>query len=468
MSDLNKSLLIGLVDADLLDKGTRFPNLTLMKLSGFFKSKGIKCNLILNTKEDIACYDRIYVSKVFSFTTLPDFYKQAIGTNNEYKFVIGGTGFYANEKNISLYKKLREEDMNRVKNDELVKLVCDVHSLPVIDLANQTPDYHLYDQYVDLSISGGKSNAYKDYQKYSIGFLTRGCIRHCPFCVNKLENKAMPYSSLDSFLDNEKDAKGKLVRPCISLLDDNFFASDYSVWKPLLQKLIECKRPFQFKQGLDERMFAENPHGKEMALMLANANYHGDYIFAFDNYKDKDIIEQSLKIWKSCHPKRNTKFYLFCGFNMKNGDDKRFYRDVWELFQRIKILMQYGCLGYVMRHEDHKNHDLSNLYSQIARWCNQPQFFKNMSFWEFCYVNQRYYESHQLGMSNVPSLLSFDQFQEQVREGKYNKDVKICLPIRTIYLVLDRFPDHKEELLKMFNYKMNNLINPQLWENRTV
>ena len=90
MSDLDKSLLIGLVDADLLDKGTRFPNLTLMKLSGFFKSKGIKCNLILHTKEYITCYDRIYVSKVFSFTTLPDFYKQAIGTENEYKFVIVG------------------------------------------------------------------------------------------------------------------------------------------------------------------------------------------------------------------------------------------------------------------------------------------------------------------------------------------------------------------------------------------
>lgn len=29
---------------------------------------------------------------------------------------------------------------------------------------------------------------------------------------------------------------------------------------------------------------------------------------------------------------------------------------------------------------------------------------------------------------------------------------------------LKKFPQHQEELLEMFNYKMENLINPQLWE----
>lgn len=32
---------IGIIDADLLDNGTRHPNLALMKLSGFYKEKGI-------------------------------------------------------------------------------------------------------------------------------------------------------------------------------------------------------------------------------------------------------------------------------------------------------------------------------------------------------------------------------------------------------------------------------------------
>lgn len=38
--------------------------------------------------------------------------------------------------------------------------------------------------------------------------------------------------------------------------------------------------------------------------------------------------------------------------------------------------MQYGCVGYVMRHEDYHNAPVSNFYVQIARWCNQQQFYK--------------------------------------------------------------------------------------------
>ena len=39
-----KSKYIGLIDADLLDKGTRHPNLAIMKLSGFFKANGHTVN----------------------------------------------------------------------------------------------------------------------------------------------------------------------------------------------------------------------------------------------------------------------------------------------------------------------------------------------------------------------------------------------------------------------------------------
>lgn len=45
--------------------------------------------------------------------------------------------------------------------------------------------------------------------------------------------------------------------------------------------------------------------------------------------------------------------------------------------------MQYGCVGYVMRHEDYHNAPVSNFYVQIARWCNQQQFYKKMSFGNF-------------------------------------------------------------------------------------
>ena len=73
--------------------------------------------------------------------------------------------------------------------------------------------------------AGRKKSYFNDYLYYSIGFLTRGCIRHCPFCVNKLENKVYRYSELEWFLDDERNEKGDLIRPYIYLWDDNFLGS---------------------------------------------------------------------------------------------------------------------------------------------------------------------------------------------------------------------------------------------------
>lgn len=456
---------IGLVDADLLDNGTRHPNLVLLKLAGFFFDNGILFELILDPKADTSRYTRIYMSRVFTFTELPEFYKRAVGTQEENKFFCGGTGFYANETNIREYRRKREEDMSRLENDEYLNSLRNYRGGKEygIDMARQMPYYHLYDAFVDQQVKKGfKRDKYKDYRKYSIGFLTRGCVRHCPFCINKLENKAFPYSKLEWFLDSERDERGRLVRPYIYLWDDNFLASDKTVWKPLLQQLIDTKRPFQFRQGLDERMLAQNPDGELMAEMLAKSKYHGDFIFAFDNWKDRDLIERALKIWKHYNPKKGTKFYLFCGFKQSTDKKDLFYKDIWELFQRIKTLMSYGCVGYVMRHEDYHKAPVSNIYVQIARWCNQQQFYKKMSFWQFCYRNQSYWEENTLKITDRPKLKSFEEFESDVKDGYYDK-VKMCLPLQSILKILEMFPENKANLITMFNYSMSELINESLW-----
>ena len=278
-----------------------------------------------------------------------------------------------------------------------------------------------------------------------------------------MEKTITPYSELEWFLDDEVDKKGKRVRPYIYLWDDNFLASDYNVWKPLLQHLIDSKLPFQFRQGLDERMLAQSPHGEEMAQMLSKSKYHGDFIFAFDNWRDRELIEKALKIWKRYNPKKGTKFYLFCGFMLTNDSHEKFYKDIWELFHRIKILMSYGCVGYVMRHEDYHKYEISNLYIQIARWCNQQAFYKKMSFWEFCYRNQSYWEEKCLKVTDRPALKSFEEFMKDVDAGYYEK-VKMCLPLKTLIKTLEKFPNHRNELIEMFNYKMTDLRDPKLWE----
>ena len=111
---------IGLCDADLLDNGTRHPNLVLMKIAGFLLDNHILFELILDPNADLKRYDYVFMSCVFTFTKLPKFYLDAEGTPNESKFHKGGTGFYANISSISEYRKEREKDFTSLDNNDFL------------------------------------------------------------------------------------------------------------------------------------------------------------------------------------------------------------------------------------------------------------------------------------------------------------------------------------------------------------
>ena len=470
---------IGLVDADLLCNGTRHPNLVLLKIAGYLKDNGYVCKTTEEVKSNEYTYelltnesnfeklrhlDRIYVSCVFTFT-LDDAPVLLTTLLNDRKLskkvLLGGTGSYANLSVEDGFAEKREEDMRRLENDAFLNSLTNKSGSYGINMRTQMPDYHLYDEFIGVMENVKTSSKYyKDYKYYSIGFLTRGCFRRCPFCVNKLERKALPYSKLDDFLDNEIDeTTGKLKRPYIYLWDDNFLASPY--WDRLLDELIATGRPFQFRQGLDERLLAQNRRGEEMAAKLSKANYHGDFIFAFDNWFDRNLIVKALKIWKHYCPKKETKFYLFCGFKQERKDDKKFQQDIAQIFQRICVLMRYGCLGYIMRHEDYKKAPMPNIYVQIARWCNQPGFYRNLSFWQFCYKNQTYWEEHTLGIKHE-RLKTYEEFLEDYKSGYYN-EVKMTTPLKAVFDFLNKYKHHEKIFLSFFNLSFKQMIDPQLW-----
>lgn len=484
MTRKRKIYHIGLVDADLLCNGTRHPNLALLKIAGYFRDNGfIRKTIEMEPLEDLCTYelltnessfeslnelDYIYISCVFTFTLEdpPVLLKTVLGDRNlAKKACMGGTGRYANLSVEEGFAEKREEDMHKLENDKFLCTLKNKSGGNGIDMRTQMPDYHLYDEFIEVMETLKSSpKYYKDYKEYSIGFLTRGCFRRCPFCVNKLERKAMPYSNLNDFLDNEIDEKtGKLKRPYIYLWDDNFLASPY--WEKLLDELIATGRPFQFRQGLDERLLAQNRRGEDMARKLANANYHGDFIFAFDNWVDRKLIVKALKIWKFHCPKKETKFYLFCGFQQSPDDDKKFQLDIAEIFMRITVLMRYGCLPYIMRHEDYKKAPQENIYVQIARWCNQPGFFRNLSFWQFCYKNQTYWEKKYLGIEH-DTIKTYEEFIEDYHNGYYN-EVKMQRPLRTILEFLENHKAHEKLFLSFFNLSFKQMINPKLWERTT-
>ncbi len=329
---------IAIIDADLVGrKNHRFPNLACMKISGYFKALGN--DVILLTKyEKLEEYSKVFISKVFTDTPIHEDILQM--PNVEY----GGTGFYF---------------------DKAPNLPCEIE--------HHMPDYYLYDEWVYEQIEKGESKThFKDYLECSIGFITRGCFRKCPFCVNKKYDKSFVNSHVSEFYHP--------TRKRISLWDDNFLS--HPKWRELLKELEDTKKYFQFRQGLDIRLMTE-----EKAKRFSKVKYYGDYIFAFDYIKDRELIENKLTLWKK-YITKSTKLYLFCGFDREDKWDLDFWeQDIVDLFERIKILIKYKCLPYVMRFNGYEESPYRGMYITVARWCNQPSMFKKKSFREFCESN---------------------------------------------------------------------------------
>lgn len=318
---------IGVIDADLIGRSrTKFPNLALMKISGYYKTLGNNVELLTNY-DNISQYDKVFISSVFTDTEVPDI--------SQFDNVIqGGTGFFFDKS-------------------------------PMLDyeIEHHFPDYHLYDEVVrgkrDSGVSKYKTRFYTDY---SIGFLTRGCFRKCNFCVNRNSDAVIAWSTLSEFLDYDR---GK-----ICLLDDNFLG--YHGHFKLLEELVDSNKRFLFKQGLDIRLLTDRD-----ASVLSSCKYDDDFTFAFDDINDRDIIEKKLDLWRS-HSNKNTKVFVLVAYKSYGIDD------ILDMFERIQIIVDHHCCPYIMRYNNYKNSEFLDLYTNVARWCNQPRIFKRMSFREYC------------------------------------------------------------------------------------
>lgn len=349
---------VGIIDAEIVGKNKhRFPNLACMKISSFHKKVGDTVTLLLSYDE-VEKYDLVYVSKVFIKTEIPcepedktlkkestiiEFYRDNSFLKKP-NIKYGGTGFYYEKA-----PKLPEE------------------------IEHCKPDYHLYDKWVDYCIANGaKEKEFDYYKNYSIGFLTRGCFRQCEFCVNKVYNKCNTHSQLSEFID--------LNRPKLCFLDDNFFAC--SNWREIIEEIENTGKRFQFKQGLDERLLTP-----EKVRIMQKWKYDGDFIFAFDNIEDKNIIIDKMEMLYLTVPdwKKQMKFYCFCGFDRQGKYDYDFWvKDIKELFDRFFILAKYSAHPYVMRHENYKKSPFFHLYDAIAAYANQPSIYATFDFETFC------------------------------------------------------------------------------------
>lgn len=317
---------IGIVDADLLDKGTRFPNLAAMKIAGYWKNQGSDVQLCLAANDAEDC-DRLFVSKVFTKTKIPEWLRRF-----DDRCEFGGTGF-------SLFK---------------------AEQLPSA-VEHSKPFYDLYAPFVE-SFGAKKPHWMELYTKASIGFTSRGCFRRCSFCVNRNKTCSEKWSPVKEFLDKS--------RPHIVLLDDNVFAC--KDWREIFDELDATGKSFVYKQGVDIRLMT---HDKAKAL--AKSKNYGDLYFAFDNPADEKEFRFGAKRFRAYCDKA-ARAFLLCGYHYNGVEELN------SLFKRLDAVSDYGILQYIMRHENYLNDKYRALYIDLARWTNQAWFFKKIPFSVFC------------------------------------------------------------------------------------
>lgn len=270
---------IGLIDVDSR-KG--FPNIALMKLSAWHKAAGDHVEWYMPFGER---YDRVYVSKVFSFS--PD-YDFAINAN---EVVRGGTGY-----------EITVEGGKEIYRPSGITLPNEVE--------HHYPDYDLY-KITDTAY----------------GFLSRGCPRGCDFCIvaGKEGKRSYKVADLSEFWRGQKN---------IVLCDPNILACPD--WRDLLDQLAESKAKVDINQGLDARLLTTDKICALNRIRLANVH------FAWDRYCDKDVIIPKLELYAQLAKNKPhgdwATVYVLCNFDSTLEED----------LERIYTLRDMGYMPYVM------------------------------------------------------------------------------------------------------------------------
>ena len=307
---------IGLIDVD----GHNFPNLPLMKLSAWHKQNGDSVEWYNQLFHSVGePFDRVYMSKVFSFT--PDFPYYI----NADEVIKSGSGY-------CIYLE-DEKEVYHKENDS---------QLPY-DIEHIYPDYSLYPELT-------KDTAY--------GFMSRGCPRGCDFChVGAKEGKcAYKVADLSEFWRGQKN---------ITLLDPNTIAC--KEWKDILGQLIDSGSWVDFSQGCDIRIMTEEK--AEMIKCVKTKNIH----FAWDRYEDKEKIVPKLKMFKEYtgYDYRKLTVYMLCNF------DTTFEQDL----ERVYTLRDLGCNPYVMLYNK-ENLPQGHRLRCLQRWVNNRIIFRSCERFE--------------------------------------------------------------------------------------
>ena len=290
---------IGLIDVD----GHNFPNFALMRISGYMKAQGHDVEWA--RKRDLfeqVHYDRIYASKVFTFS--PDIDRKEYICD---EWHTGGTGY-------DIKSRLPQEIEQSTRMD-----------------------YSLYPQY-----------------PFSVQFFSRGCIRHCPFClVHDKEGYIQPVTPVDL------NPNGKWIE----ILDNNFFANPK--WREAVDYILRSGQKVKL-HGVDVRIMDE-----EQAAALNKMKHVGTINIAWDLPK-MDLRPQLEAMVKHINPNKIA-CYVLIGFNSTREQD----------LYRVRTLKSLGIVPFAQAYRDFENKRVPTQYERdFCRWCDN-RWFRNIDFMDF-------------------------------------------------------------------------------------
>ena len=288
---------VGLVDVD----SHNFPNLVLMKLSAWHKSHGNEVELlrpadVLNGTNLFYGYDLMIGACVF------DWNKPIADRLEKLGVVIGGTG--------SGNKDVLPEEQEHIY-----------------------PDYSLY---------GIADTAY--------GFLTRGCPRHCPFCIvgDKEGLVSRKVANLSEFWSGQNE---------IQIMDPNILACEEHM--DLLDQLAASRARVEFNQGLDARKLT-----RENIKMLKKIRMKLVH-FAWDNPKDRSVplaLQMFAEAFDIKPKARKVGVYVLTNY----------WSTLEEDLERIYWLRDRGFAPYVMIYDKQNAPRKTRL---LQRWVNNRAIF---------------------------------------------------------------------------------------------
>ena len=291
---------IGVIDVDNRGKlHDCFPNICLMKISAWHKSQGDSVEWVNPLFG--GHYDKVYMSKVFSFS--PD-YEYYINADEVIK---GGSGYA----------------IKLIDGKEVYDKTID-NDLPQ-EIEHMMPDYSLYfNDSVDFDSKGKLTKLGIQHRQTAYGFMSRGCPRGCSFCHVKAKEGlcSRKVADLSEFWSGQK---------IIQLCDPNTLAC--RDWEDILTQLIESKAKVNFNQGLDIRMMTEKK--AEMLNQIKTEAIH----FAWDRWEDKDLIQPKFLTFREVSKVRNKdlQVYVLCNYNTTHEQD----------LYRVEWLKEHGFAPYV-------------------------------------------------------------------------------------------------------------------------